>query len=681
VKHSVSTILAVLAVLLLPTTAFAEGSRDLFFAGSTGNRANIEWRNSFYGPGDNFILRRTLFYVYLEVGETLVLGSSAINVGGSPNRGDIRVFEPSAFGGRIGEETFSPMPSFSCVAYGAANGDPNLGRIASRSQELAGPNTTDNDVPDGFDPCLYQAPVQGLYGVVFWGPSGDNRDSQTVPSGLIDPDPRDFGPGQDTSVTAWDVTVRADPAAVAAEEGRLFTYSAAMIANNNGQKIQGEVYIPTADGFVYRVFLSADPFGFVVYSNRFGYEDSNGEPLYHNVLADPTLTRFQQNQLVGLQGDVRLDLPEYPIFFNSPPDEVRTALDLPLVPTIPRIRDLRFVSSSDTITTTTGVGGEIRFNMSGPGVYSLVLSSDGVNFDRTSEENRTFIGFAEAAGAYTIKWDGTDNEGEVLGPGRYLIHGVMQGGEMHLPQIDVENNLDGGPRIELTNPPGGECPPFTGGCFAAFYDDRGYETADGVLVGTEVNGPLCAQPNNGRVPDPIASDPILGYDSRTDDRAWGFTTGGNPPSVCDPRGGFGDKKGIDYWVFYPSEEIEAPLFIVEPLAIELRSFTAQRGTAGAQLHWETGIELDSAGFRLYRGSSEERNAAVQISKSLIPARGSAQAGARYTYLDSTVPASGPAYYWLREVALDGSITEYGPFTLSGAAPTQQQQVWLPIVRW
>ncbi|NJM07661.1 hypothetical protein HC891_17945 [Candidatus Gracilibacteria bacterium] len=200
-------------------------------------------------------------FVYLEADETLVLGSSAINVGGSPNRGDIRVYNPNTLGGRIGEETFPTTPSFSCVAYGQANGDANLGRIGSRTEELAGPNTTDNDVPDGFDPCLYQAPEQGLYGVVFWGPSGDNRDTQTVPSGLVDPEARDFGPRQDTSITAWDVTVRSDSAEVADEEGRLFTYSAAMIANNNGQRIQGEVYIPTTDGFLYRVFLSADPSG------------------------------------------------------------------------------------------------------------------------------------------------------------------------------------------------------------------------------------------------------------------------------------------------------------------------------------------------------------------------------------------------------------------------------------
>jgi hypothetical protein len=673
--------IAVLVALLLPAPILAEGSRDLFFEGSTADRANIEWRSSFYGAGDNFIRRRTLFYVYLDAGETVVLGSSAINVGGSPNRGDIRVYDPGTIEGRIGEEIFPTTPSFSCVAYGQAQGNPNLGRIGSRAQELAGPNTTDNDVPEGFDPCLYEAPDQGLYGVVFWGPSGDNRDTQTVPSGKIEPEERDFGPRQDTSVTAWEVTVRKDPAQVAAESGRLFTYSAAMIANNNGQLIQAEVYIPTSDGFLYRVFLSADPFGFVVYSNRFGYQDTDGAPLYHNVLADPTLTTFQQNQLVGLQGNVRLDLPEYPIFFNAPPDAVRTALDLPLVPTIPRIRELQFMSPSETITTTVGVGGQFRFTMSGPGVYSLVVSKDSRTFDPTNETNRTFFGFADAAGEYVIDWDGTDNEGNAFGPGRYLIRGIMQGGEMHLTQIDVENNLDGGPRIELTNPPGGECPDFIGGCFAAFYDDRGYETADGILVGTEVNGPLCAQPNNGRVPDPVASNPVLGYDSRTDDRAWGFTTGGNPPSVCDPRGGFGDKKGIDYWVFYPSEEIDTPLYIVEPSAIELRSFTAQRSAMGAQLTWETGIELDSAGFHLYRGSSEERNAAVQITERLIPARGSSQAGASYSYLDSATPAPGPVYYWLREVTLDGSIAEYGPFALSGTTPAQQRQTWLPIVRW
>ena len=78
--------------------ASAAGSQDLWPNGAAGSRANTEWRTSSYGGG--LLLRRTLLKVFLNTGEVLDLGSSAIGQGSS----DIIVWNPGLVTGPIGTE-------------------------------------------------------------------------------------------------------------------------------------------------------------------------------------------------------------------------------------------------------------------------------------------------------------------------------------------------------------------------------------------------------------------------------------------------------------------------------------------------------------------------------------------------------------------------------------------------
>ena len=81
----------VLLLLLMGTgtqTTYAAGSVNLWPSGASGNRANIEWRTDSYGGG--LLIRRTLIKAYLNAGEVLMLGSSAISQGTS----DILVWNP-----------------------------------------------------------------------------------------------------------------------------------------------------------------------------------------------------------------------------------------------------------------------------------------------------------------------------------------------------------------------------------------------------------------------------------------------------------------------------------------------------------------------------------------------------------------------------------------------------------
>ena len=105
------------AVAYQAQPASAEGSRDLYPNGATGSRANIEWRNSYYGGA---LLRRTLLKVYANAGEYILLGSSAIGAPLAPPNyltsvADILVYNPGLVTGAIGSESIPATASFSCM--------------------------------------------------------------------------------------------------------------------------------------------------------------------------------------------------------------------------------------------------------------------------------------------------------------------------------------------------------------------------------------------------------------------------------------------------------------------------------------------------------------------------------------------------------------------------------------
>lgn len=422
----------------------SEGSRTLLPREPVSEfRANIEWRNSTYG---GIIKRRTLFEVYARAGEYMLLGSSAIDVPGEPDRGDIRVYNPGLVTGEIGQREVPAEPSYSCVEQRQATGNTAQGRIGSREQELNGPNTSTNAVPAGYTPCFYQAPVDGIYNVAFWGPAGDNHDTETAPAGQVDPPPAEFGPRQDTSVTAWDITVRDSLESTEDHNGRVFSYFYAMFSGGNGRDLKGSPYIVTRDGFIYRLDLGGDANGFLIYANRFGFLDTDGNPLYRNVMAVPTMTFDEQNQLVQLQGGVRLAPPEFPIFLNPPDPAAIQALGYPTQPVAPEISDLAFRGTLGEGSTTPGQGGTFSLISSAAGVIELVISRDGQDFDPTKPENRFLRTVVEEAGPLEIAWDGLDNADNPFPAGQnYAVRASLRAGELHFPFIDVENNLDARP--------------------------------------------------------------------------------------------------------------------------------------------------------------------------------------------------------------------------------------------
>ncbi len=531
----------------------ADGSQNLYPTGAAGFRANTEWRTSSYGNGA--VLRRTLLHAYATAGELLLVGSTAMGQGTA----DILIWDPGLVTGTPGVETIPAMASFSCAAQRTSSGIAAQGRITSRAEELAGPDTVPGGgVTNGYTPCVYAAATTGIYSIAMVGPAGLASDVDGGIGGDVAlTSGTDFSAAQGTSVAAWDVTVRddlTDPATT--RSGRVFTYVLSLFTGGNGFPVDSTMYTVTTDGFRYRIDQRGmDPNGWVEYGSELGFLEPDGtNPLYHDALAANAGTPAQ---LTSIQGGVIFAPPAYPIFFTPPANATLTALGIPLQPVAAVVSNIGFSGTAAGSTSFFQTGGTFTYRSNVGGVYQIVISRDGVNFDPTNPLNRVLSGL-KPAGTETVSWDGKDNAADYFpkgGPYRFKVD--VHAGEYQFPFIDDENDTQGGPTITMLNPPGGVCPPFTGGCSGAFYDDRGYTTNTGIDVGTP-GSVLC-----GLNPPAVDfSDPITGFDSSGTQRAFGAVPGVNTNAPC--TGSFGDAKGLDLWTYYPSQVLSSSLNIVAP---------------------------------------------------------------------------------------------------------------------
>ena len=573
------------AAALTPGIARAEGSAQLYPVNATcapnsaggSCRANIEWRTDAYGPATGAqVRRRTFLEVYAQAGEVLEMGSSAVGAG----NGDILIYNP----GVVTDSNAEPLPAlttgvngFRCSDQRASSGVGGQGRITSRAQELAGPQAADGSGNlTGYIPCSYTAPATGIYGVVFYGPSGDGSSADGGVTGDITlASAADFNATQGSSVAAWDLTVRSTVSSTTDITGRLFTKALVAFTANNGRPINVSLEVVTLDGFRYRTSTRGlDPNGFAFFGNQLGFLDGDGtSPLDHDAYGTTN-----SSELTGLAGGVTLSPPEYPIFFGAPADATLTALGIALTPVSPVLGTLSFAGNLTGSTSSVGAGGSFSFNANKGGVYELVISRDGVNFDPGASQNRVLRGVA-TAGANTVTWDGKDNGGTDFPVGvGYAVHASLHAGEYHFPLLDAENSTLGGPTFTLLNPPGGVCP-FGGVCTTAFFDDRGYRT-DGPGAATvgalpPPNTPLCG---GSPTAAPYHSDPVNGYDSSTSLRAYGTDTGGNTNVVC--TGSFGDVKGLDTWTYLPSTTASSSLNVSDSADVSITKSHAGSFTVG-----------------------------------------------------------------------------------------------------
>ena len=578
------------AAVLIGSTgpASAEGSRTFYptdhpcQANSAHGscRASIEWRTNAYGPGSSGILRRTVFSVFVHAGEIIETGSSAAGVGA----GDILVYNPGLVTDDQGDLS-GITPSFSCDAQRTSTGTAGQGQITSRALELAGPRSADGTGNlAGYIPCTYTAGTDGIYTVVMYGTDGASSAVDGNPTAditMANPANQadNFSTQQGSSIAAWDITVRADAASTTDINGRLFTYALAAFTGGNGRPVNQTFYVTTTDGFEYQTQTNGlDPNGFLLYGNQLGFLDADGvTPLDHDAVGTTN-----SGQLTALAGGVSFAPPQYPLSFGLLSPETLNALHIPTTPVAPIMTGLSFQGSIAGNYSAVGAGGTFSYSENVPAQYEFVISRDGTNFDPGNPVNRVLRG-ERPVGANTVTWDGKDNAGNNFPVGiNYQVRARLHNGEYHFPMIDAENSTLGGPTFTLLNPPGGNCPFGNPQCTTAFYDDRGYHTAG--ASGSDVGTPgtaLCG------INPPVTdhSDPENGYVSTSTQRAFGTDTGGNTNNWCfggsgapAAIGSFGDVKGLDTWVFYPSTTILAPLNIVTGSSVAAPVANPDHGT-------------------------------------------------------------------------------------------------------
>jgi len=97
--------------------------------------------------------------------------------------------------------------------------------------------------------------------------------------------------------------------------------------------------------------------------------------------------------------------------------------------------------------------------------------------------------------------------------------------------------------------------------------------------------------------------------------------------------------------------------IISPTAIQLMSLVATETTSGVTIEWNTGAELSTFGFEVYRSRDGVFENAIAVTEGLVLARGD---DTRYTFTDVAVDVGQIYSYWLVEVQSDQQAYHYGP---------------------
>ncbi len=530
---------------LMPIQAAAEGSRTLFPAGySVGGRGvlSVGFDNGLYaGVARN----KTFLYVYAQAGERILLGSR--NLG---NGGDVLLYVPQSFGTR-GDETIPATADFSCSTAGG-------GAISDRNAELAGPNSADGTatVPNGYAPCVYVVPATGIYGVLFTGATANLEPND----GAIDP-PRILG---NSLVSAWDVTVRASASSLADLDGRLFTYSWVVNTGGNGAayRLYNSLYYASIDGYRYRQTLRGiDPYAGAFYANSSGFLD-DGAPLYKDVRGDNQAV----SSGISFSSGISAQRPQYPLFFSdigaTAPNVVEaertlTALGIPLAPPPPEVSSITFEGNISGSTSAYSAGGVFQFTAVNTLTYQIVISLDGIDFDPANPSNKTLTGVA-GTGIHRVLWDGSGNDEVPFPSGNYQYRVTGRSGEIHFPMVDIEGNVNGGPTLQKLNGTQDS---------TVFFDDRGYRTRSGVLIGT-LNGHLCGA-GNAEI-EPVPTHSLLGINSADPNyagsghyfRYWDGSIDFNNDCYSDAQEYFGTAKALDLWAVESTTALTGPITII-----------------------------------------------------------------------------------------------------------------------
>jgi uncharacterized repeat protein (TIGR01451 family) len=597
------TVLVLLCLGALPPAlpVAAEGSRDMTddTVVTQGYRAFLEWHATATSAG---ILRQTTIKAYAEPGETIYLGSSAM----SYLAGDVIIRGPQD----TTPATLWPVDAGAKRCTARSGGNPLYGRIGGRAQEEAGPLPA----AGGFIPCVVTAAETTAAGAGVWEfdfispnpdvPVNNNpsppllRDAEWNTAGRA----ADF---QNFTVAAWDVSVRdtdaGDPSGAVDLEipGRVFAnYLALNLGGNAGGSNPADVglysqfYIQTDDGYGYAVDMNGiDPFAFIFFGNAEGIVDQAGKPVYRSVQLAGTNATQELNPRSRDNPDSR-DIT-HKIFFDlsGPATDMPASAPSPsgdtwlLRPPVnpPEPRNMSFTGEEGTPgqAGTNPLGGYFSFDAAPNATYNIIIDLSGDGLFGTGND-RTLNGPTDD-GANRVYWDGLDGNGLKVPAGLISFSAQIQlfVGEVHFPFIDAENHPNGHrlTRARDAGRPGAPDPSLV------YYND-----AYNYRGGATYDWSLCAASNT---PQPPASYPITAprcYGQPLDGRSalqgtpsaaagltgahrWSTAAGGTTAN------GFGDRRLIDTWTYYPS----SPIPIVGQITLAEAELSIEKSHAPPQL--------------------------------------------------------------------------------------------------
>ncbi|WP_188315889.1 gliding motility-associated C-terminal domain-containing protein [Chitinophaga agrisoli] len=509
-----------LLCLLAGFSSYAEGSKDLYPTGATGQRA---WLMCTSMPGATtwpFTALGTHF-VYANVGEKVQAASSGQNVGA----GRIRLTAPDG------------------TVYNSANDD--VGKIPNRAGELAGPTPN----PGGYTPFsrTVGAGQAGIWKVEFI-PTGDinaNADN----GGTIDATANWTQPADKNAIAAWDISVR-NTANTAFITGRVYANVLNMYVTDG--RYYGKIYVQTNDGYLYRVQNNGIAgIGFLAFVNNKGITNGTTDaalPAYKSANNTNSGTIKDPREPDGATSITQK------MFYNLPNTDLPTSSVLPgggitwlkMPATLPTISSISIDGVEGTANQVSSKGAYIKFNASQAGTFRVTLVGP------PGFVTRKITGSA-AAGPNSVFWDGKDGAGSRpgLGTASVVAHIQLQGGEVHFPLIDVEANASG-MIIQQMDAAG-----TTVITDKVFWDDADLPVISGQIASSPItNG------NDG-----------TGISSSTNGHKWGKAS--TPPSASE----FGNARIMDTWTYVlGNEETKTTSLVIQEADLQVLSITPSTTT-------------------------------------------------------------------------------------------------------
>ena len=107
-----------------------------------------------------------------------------------------------------------------------------------------------------------------------------------------------------------------------------------------------------------------------------------------------------------------------------------------------------------------------------------------------------------------------------------------------------------------------------------------------------------------------------------------------------------------------TRQVLIPLLLISILAALVLMIITATGSATVTVEWSTASELNTAGFNLYRGETQDGPFA-RINAELIPASPDPLIGGSYIFTDTDVIAGRTYYYQLEDVETSGAASVQG----------------------